>query len=304
MPEEPPLQGLEMHRSGFVALVGRPNAGKSTLINRLVGQKVSIVSEKPQTTRRRVAGVVTSATHQLVLLDIPGFQKPRDELTQRMQRTVDGVLKEIDAALFLVAGDEQIGKGDAFIAAALARTGVPAVVAVNKADMLTPEQRTRQLGKVRDLGDFRAAFTISALTGEGLVELRSALEALLPLGPRYFPESDVTDQSEQDLIAELIREKALRVTEQDVPHAVSVEVLEMEEREDKDLIYIRAALFVERTSQRPILLGEGGRRLKEIGSQARRDIEHLLGSHVYLDLVVQVKKHRRRNPGFLSRVGL
>lgn len=304
MLEEQPLQGLQPYRSGFVALVGRPNAGKSTLVNSLVGQKVSIVSEKPQTTRRRVAGVVTSATHQLVLLDIPGFQKPRDELTLRMQRTVDAVLKEIDAALFLVAGDEQIGKGDAFIAASLARSGIPAVVVVNKADMLLPEQRARQLAKARDLGGFEAALVISALTGEGLAELRSALEALLPQGPRYFPESEVTDQSEQDLIAELIREKALRMTEQDVPHAVSVEVLEMEEREDKDLIYIRAALFVERTSQRPILLGEGGRRLKEIGSQARRDIEHLLGSHVYLDLVVRVKKHWRRNPGFLGRLGL
>lgn len=304
MTEQQPRQGAEPYRSGFVALVGRPNAGKSTLVNRLVGQKVSIVSEKPQTTRRRVAGVVTSATHQLVLLDIPGFQKPRDELTQRMQHTVDAVLKEIDAALFLVAGDEHMGKGDAFIAARLARTGVPTVVAVNKADLLSPEQRTRQFDKARSLGEFEGVLVISAVTGEGLAELRSVLEALLPPGPRYFPESEVTDQDEADLIAELIREKALRVTEQDVPHAVSVEVLEMEEREDKDLIYIRAALFVERVSQRPILLGEGGRRLKEIGSEARRDIEHLLGSHVYLDLVVQVKKHWRRNPGFLGRLGL
>ncbi|NLT34945.1 MAG: GTPase Era [Gaiellales bacterium] len=304
MAEEQPLQGPEPYRSGFVALLGRPNAGKSTLVNRLVGQKVSIVSEKPQTTRRRVAGVVTSTTHQLVLLDIPGFQKPRDELTQRMQHTVNAVLKEIDAAVFLVAGDEQIGKGDAFIAGSAAQTGVPVIVAVNKADMLSPEQRARQLDKARGLGDFESAFVISALTGEGLAELRVALEALLPLGPRYFPGNEVTDQSEEDLIAELIREKALRVTEQDVPHAVSVEVLEMEEREGKDFIYIRAAVFVERSSQRPILLGEGGRRLKEIGSDARRDIEHLLGRRVYLDLVVQVKKHWRRNPGFLGRLGL
>lgn len=291
-------------RSGFVAVVGRPNAGKSALVNRLVGRKVSIVSDKPQTTRRRIAGVVTTSTYQLVLLDVPGFQKPRDELTARMQKTVDSVLGEIDAALFLIAGNEQIGKGDAFIAASLAGSGVPSLLVLNKADLLSPEQRQRQLERAATLGDFRMALVASALTGEGVPELQAEVERLLPEGPRYFPEGEITDQDEESLIAELIREKALAVTEQDVPHTISVEVLEMDDRPEKDLVYIRAALYVERVSQRPIILGEQGRRLKTIGTRARKDIEDLLGSHVYLDLVVQVKKHWRKNPGFLGRLGL
>lgn len=291
-------------RSGFVAVVGRPNVGKSTLVNRLTGCKVSIVSDKPQTTRNRVAGVVTTSSAQVVLLDVPGFQKPRDELTKRMQAVVDQTLEEVDGALFVVACNEAIGKGDAFIASRLTASGVPTIVLLNKVDLADEAQVTRQTAKVTALGIPAPVFPVSAVTGHGLGEVLSLLEQMLPPGPLYFPEGTVTDRPDEWLIGELIREKVLHVTEDEVPHSVSVEVREVEEREGAHLIDVSAAIYVERESQRPIILGEGGSRLKRIGTEARRDIEALLGTHVFLDLVVQVRPHWRRNPGLLDRLGL
>jgi GTPase len=291
-------------RSGFVAVVGRPNTGKSTLVNHLVGQKVSIVSDKPQTTRHRVTGVVTTATHQLVLLDIPGFQKPLDLLTEHMQAIVNATLSEVDVVLFLLAGDQRIGAGDAFIARQLQRASTPVVAALNKVDLLTPSRVEEQLAAARALGEFDGWHEVSALTGQGLPGLQAALEALVPLGPAYFPPDLVTDQPEEMLIAELVREKVLRVTLEEVPHSVAVQVLEMEAREHKDIVDIRVAIYVERDSQKPIIIGEDGRRLKLIGSEAREEVERLLGSHVYLELVVRVRKHWRRDPRALGRLGL
>ena len=292
------------YRSGFVALVGRPNVGKSTLVNQLLGRKVSIVSSKPQTTRHRVAGVLSGPDHQLVLLDIPGFQRPRDALTERMQRLVEATLEEVDAALFILNGEERIGRGDAFIEAALSRASTPVVVAVNKADLLSPDSAAEQLEAARRLCGLREVHLVSALTGEGVSAVVGELLGYLPAGPQYFPDGVVTDRPEEFLIAELIREKAIEVTEEEVPHAVAVEVLELEPRDDRDLVYVRAAIYVERPSQRPIILGEGGARLKLVGSQARRDIEGLLGSQVYLDLVVKVRRHWRADGRMLDRLGL
>lgn len=290
-------------RSGFVALVGRPNVGKSTLTNHLVGRKVSITATKPQTTRHRVSGVVDGEAWQVVLLDIPGFQKPLDLLTERMQGLVEDTLEEVDAVLFLLAADEKIGRGDAFIAAALARTDTPVVMALNKSDAVDKERLHRQEEAARALGDFPRFLTVSAKTGEGLGDLLPMLTELLPEGPRYFPPGVVTDQPEELLIAELIREKAIWATEEEVPHALAVQVLDMERRE-RGLVYVRAAIYVERDSQRPIIVGEGGRRIKEIGTQAREEIQALLGSPVYLDLIVKVRKHWRQNPGMLEGLGL
>jgi GTPase len=299
-----PGETPEGYRSGFVALVGRPNSGKSTLVNHLLGRKVSIVSDKPQTTRHRITAVMTSDTHQLIVLDIPGFQKPRDLLTSRMQSVVTTTLEEVDAVLFLLPGDQKIGRGDAYIAAYLARTPTPVLVAVNKADLLDPEAAAGQVAAAAALGHFPQPHLISALTGEGIAELRCALEASLPEGPRYFPPDMVSDQPEELLIAELVREKVLKVTQEEIPHSVAVQVLEMEARQGRDLVDVRVAVYVERDSQKPILLGEGGLRLKTIGTEARMDIERLLGSQVYLELVVRVRKHWRRDPRVLGRLGL
>jgi len=290
-------------RSGFVALVGRPNVGKSTLTNHLVGRKVSITASKPQTTRHRVSGIVDGPDYQLVLLDIPGFQKPLDLLTERMQARVEETMEEVDVVLFLLSADEKIGRGDSFIAAALARTDTPVVVALNKVDAVDGQRLAQQVETARALGEWPRFHTISATTGEGVGELLQTLIGLLAEGPRYFPPGVVTDQPEELLIAELIREKAIWVTEDEVPHAVAAQVLEMEPRE-RGLVYIRAALYVERDSQRPILLGEKGERIKQIGTQARGEIESLLGSPVFLDLVVKVRKHWRQNPGMLEGLGL
>ena len=291
-------------RSGFVAMVGRPNVGKSTLVNLLVGRKVSITSEKPQTTRHRIAGVLNGAGFQLVLLDMPGFQRPRDRLTHRMQEVVDAALTEVDVVLFLLNGEERVGRGDSFIAAAVARSATPVIVAINKADVLTDAQLVDQAEAARSLGDLPEPLLISAKTGSGVDDLRDRLVSLLPEGPAYFPVDVVTDQPEEVLIAELIREKAIGLTEEEVPHSIAVHVLEMEPREDSDLVYVQAAIYVERESQRPILLGEGGRRIKQIGSEARQEIEALLGTRIYLDLSVRVRKHWRQDPGLLDRLGL
>jgi GTP-binding protein Era len=291
-------------RSGFVALVGRPNVGKSTLLNRILDRKVSIVSSKPQTTRNRVAGVLTRSDYQLILLDMPGFQKPRDLLTERMQRRVEGTLAEVEAVLFLLNGTEHFGRGDAFIASALERVNVPVVVAVNKADLLTAEQRAEQVSAAGRLGAFPRVHAVSALTGDGVAALVDDLVAWLPAGPQYFPSGAVSDQPEEFLVAEFIREKAVEMTEEEVPHAIAVQVLDMESREERDLLYIRAALYIERPSQRPILLGEGGARIKAIGTEARRDIELLLGTRVFLDLSVKVRRHWRADGRMLDRLGL
>lgn len=291
-------------RSGLVALIGRPNVGKSTLVNKVLGQKVSIVSDKPQTTRHRVTAVLDGGDYQLIFLDMPGFQKPRDTLTKRMQSLVNTTLAEVDAILFLVPGDQKFGRGDAFIADALRSAGTPVVMAVNKVDLLSDQQVGAQLEAARALAGPAEVHLVSALTGQGLDGVVASLSALLPEGPRYFPPGMVTDQPEQVLVGEFIREQLLAVTEEEVPHSLAVEVLEMEPRDDRDIIYIRAAIYVERASQRPILIGVGGERLKVVGTNARREIEWLLGSQVFLELIVKVRKHWRADPRMLDRLGL
>jgi GTP-binding protein Era len=291
-------------RAGFIAVVARPNAGKSTLVNGVVERKVSIVSAKPQTTRHRITGVLTQPSFQLVLVDVPGFQRPLDGLTERMQATVETTLEDVDGALFLVAGDEDVGPGDAFIVRALAERSIPTVAALNKVDLLTKNRVAEQLVALAELGDFIAIHPVSALVGDGLGALVNDLVDLLPAGPMFYPDGVVTDRPEEFLVAELVREKVLACTEHEVPHSVAVQVLEFEPREEKRLTYIRAAIYVERESQRPIILGERGRRLKTIGTEARTEIEHLLGTKVFLDLVVRVRKRWRQDPSMLGRLGV
>jgi GTP-binding protein Era len=285
-------------RSGFVAVAGRPNVGKSTLVNALCGGKVAIVSDKPQTTRRRIFGIANGDGYQLVLADLPGFQRPRDPLTEHMQRTVDSSFEDVDAVLFVVDARERIGAGDRIIAGRVFALDVPVVIAVNKVDRLKPGHIASQMQTAAALGEFHALHPVSAKTGDGIGELRDELVGLLPEGPQYFPPEQRTDLSVETQIAELVREQALRLTKEEVPHAVSAEV---EEIEDK---VVRASLFVETESQKTILVGKGGSMVRQIGTRARPEIEHLLGRSVFLDLQVKVRPKWRRDEAMLERLGL
>jgi GTPase len=290
-------------RAGFVALAGRPNAGKSTLVNSIVGGKVAIVSDKPQTTRREIRGIATGDGWQLVLVDLPGVQRPRDALTERMQRRVERALEDADAALFVVNGEQQIGPGDRFIAEAIKRAGLPAVTAVNKVDRLDKQRTAAALLAAAELGVQGEIFPISALTGAGVGPLVEHLASLLPEGPFLYPPEEKADLPEPVRLAELVREQVLLRTREELPHAVEVEVEEMEERDD-GLLVIRARVWAETDSQKGILIGAGGRMIKAVGTAARKEIEHTLGRRVHLDLNVRVRRGWRRDEGLLDRLGI
>jgi GTP-binding protein Era len=291
-----------LRRSGFVALAGRPNVGKSTLVNGMVGRKVAIVSDKPQTTRRAIRGVVTTEDSQVVLVDLPGVQRPRDALTERMQRRVEAQLAESDAALFVVNGEEGVGPGDRFIAAALRGGGVPVVIAVNKVDRLDRPRTVQVLSDAADLDVADEIFPVSARTGRGVAELRDHLAGLMPEGEFLFPPDERSDQPLDVLLAELIREQVLRRTFQEVPHSVEVVVDELEER--GDLTVVRALVWVEAESQKGILIGAGGQMIKSIGTAARRELERELGARVHLDLSVRVRRGWRADEALLDRLGI
>jgi GTP-binding protein Era len=285
-------------RSGFVAIAGRPNVGKSTLVNALCGGKVAIVSDKPQTTRRRIFGVANGDDYQLVLVDMPGFQRPLDPLTEHMQRTVTGAFEDADAVMFLLSAQERIGAGDRFIAQKVFALGVPVVVVLNKVDQQRPGHIAAQMKTAAELGNFHALHPISAKTGDGVPELLGELLALLPEGVAYFPRDVITDMPLEIRLAELVREKALALTRDEVPHSISVEVEEMTEH------VIRARIMVETESQKQILVGRAGRMVKEIGVRARPEIEQLVGHRVFLDLTVKVEPRWRRDPATLERLGI
>jgi GTPase len=279
-------------------VAGRPNVGKSTLVNALCGGKVAIVSDKPQTTRRRIFGVANGDGWQLVLADLPGFQRPRDPLTEHMQRTVDASFEDVDGVLLVLDARERIGAGDRFIAKRVFELGVPVVIAVNKIDRLKPGHIAQQLENAAKLGDFHAIHPVSARTGDGIDALREELVELLPEGPEYFPPEQRTDLSIEEQIAELVREKALALTRDEVPHAITVEVDELTDR------VVRAIVYVETDSQKQIVVGGGGRMIKEIGTRARPEIEALLGHKVFLELQVKVKPRWRRDERLLERLGI
>ncbi len=285
-------------RSGFVAVAGRPNVGKSTLVNALCGGKVAIVSDKPQTTRRRIYGIATGDDYQLVLADLPGFQRPLDPLTEHMQRTVESSFEDVDAVVFVLSARERIGAGDRFIAKRVFAAGAPVVIALNKVDRLKPGHIATQMTTAARLGDFHALHPVSAKTGDGITELREELATLLPEGPLYFPEDQRTDLSVETQVAELVREKALALTRDEVPHAITVELEAIGDTS------IQADLLVETESQKQILIGRGGSMIREIGTRARPEIEQLLGRHVFLELRVKVKPRWRRDEALLERLGI
>jgi GTPase len=285
-------------KSGFVAVAGRPNVGKSTLVNALCGAKVAIASEKPQTTRRRITGVANGPDWQLALVDLPGFQRPRDALTERMQRTVDASFEDVDGVLFVLAADETIGAGDRFIGSRVFAGPVPVVVALNKIDRVPRERVVAQIAQAAELGEFHELHPVSARTGRGVDELRETLVRLLPDGPAYFQDGEVTDLPLEAQIAELVREKALELTREEVPHAISTEVDEIEDGR------VRVLVYVETESQKGIVVGKAGSMIRDIGSRARPEIERLLGRKVYLELVVKVRPSWRRDEALLERLGI
>ena len=285
-------------RSGFVAVAGRPNVGKSTLVNALCGDKVAITSNVPNTTRRRIFGVANGPDWQLVLADLPGFQRPMDALTERMQHTVDSSFEDIDVVLLVLSARDRIGAGDRYVARRVFDLGIPVIIALNKIDNLKLGHVASQMKTAATLGDFHALHPVSAVTKDGVDELRGDLVHLLPEGPMYFPIDQTTDLTLENRVAEVIREKALHLTRDEVPHAVTVVV---EEIGDK---VVQAFLLVETESQKGILVGKKGAMVREIGQRARPEVEHLVGHPVFLELIVRVRSKWRRDAKMIERLGM
>jgi GTP-binding protein Era len=285
-------------KSGFVAVAGRPNVGKSTLVNALCGEKIAITSKVPNTTRRRLFGVANGVDYQLALVDLPGFQRPMDALTERMQQTVDASFEDVDAVLLVVDARARIGAGDRFVARRVFGLEKPVIIALNKVDRLKPGHIASQMKVAAGLGDFHALHPVSAITKDGVAALRDDLVFLLPEGPAYFSREQATDLAVEERVAEVIREKALHLTREEVPHAIMVEVEELGEKS------VRALLYVESESQKGILVGRRGAMVREIGTRARPEVEALVGHPVFLELVVKVRPKWRRDPQMLERLGL
>ncbi|NLP43598.1 MAG: GTPase Era [Peptococcaceae bacterium] len=288
-------------RSGFVAVVGRPNAGKSTLLNTLLGQKVVIISDKPQTTRNRIQCILTEKRGQIIFIDTPGIHKPKHRLGEYMVEAAKSALRGVDLALYVVDASVPIGKGDEFVLEIIQESHVPCILALNKIDLLTKDELLLKIAEFSKLAEFKHTIPISALQAENTATLVDLILAELPEGPLYYPEDEVTDQPEKFIVAELIREKLLELTREEIPHSVAVLVEQMEEK--KSLIKISATILVERDSQKGIVIGKGGSLLKEVGKLARLDIEDLLGSKVFLELYVKVRKDWRNQQMNLRELG-
>lgn len=290
-------------RSGFASLVGRPNVGKSTLVNVMVGGKVAIVTDKPQTTRNAIRGVLTLEDAQVVFVDTPGLHKPRNLLGEHLNRVIRRTLGEVDVAVGLFDASQEVGKGDAFLAGEVLKAPSPAIGVLTKADLVTPDVLLSRIEAVESLGDWHIVLTTSAVRGTGIIDLVHEIVGLLPGGPLFYPQGVITDQPDSMVAGEIVREKVLELTRQEVPHGVAVVVDELVPREDKELVDIHASIYVARESQKGIVIGRGGKMLKEVGSRARRDLEALLGTKVYLDLRVKVEPRWQRDEDLLARMG-
>ena len=289
-------------KSGFVAIVGRPNVGKSTFMNYVLGQKIAIMSDKAQTTRNKIQGVYTKEDAQIVFLDTPGIHKPKHELGEFMVKSAYSALKEVDAVLFMVNVSEKRGPGDDFIIEKLKEIKTPFFLVLNKIDLVTPEVLLERVESYKDALDFAGVFPISVLQGNNVNELMEGLINALPEGPQYYPADQITDHPEYFVVSELIREKILQLTQEEIPHSVAVTVDKMQ-KDEFDKVHVYANIIVERKSQKGIIIGKGGRLLKEIGTRARRDIQQLLGNKVYLELWVKVEKDWRKRKSNLQEYG-
>lgn len=290
------------HKSGFVAIVGRPNVGKSTLLNRIVGQKIAIMSDKAQTTRNKIQGVYTTDEAQLVFIDTPGIHKPKHRLGDYMVEAAYSALREVDAIMFMISADQKRGPGDNFILERLKNQSVPVYLIINKIDKIHPDELLAIIDDYRQEMDFKEVIPISATEGNNVEHMMETLVDQMPEGPQYFPEDQVTDHPEYFIVSELIREKVLQMTRDEVPHSVAV-VTDSMKREANEKVHIQATIIVERTSQKGIIIGKGGKMLKNIGTQARKDIERLLGDKVFLELWVKVQKDWRDKKTYLQDYG-
>jgi GTP-binding protein Era len=293
-----------MFRSGFVSVIGRPNVGKSTLTNSLIGEKLSIISSKPQTTRNTIKAIINTSDSQIIVIDTPGIHKPKNKLGEYMVRIAEGTLNEVDIVLFIVeATDKEPGAGDIYIAEQLKAVKTPVILIINKIDLIRKEELLETIRNFSQLADFTAVVPISAATGEGTDIVVDEIKKLLPEGPRYFPYDIITDQAERMLAAELIREKILELVSEEVPHGTGVEIITFREREGRDLIDIEANIYCERESHKGIIIGKQGAMLKKIGSLARIEMENLLGVKVFLKLWVKVKPDWRNSSSMLKTLG-
>ena len=290
-------------KSGFVSIIGRPNVGKSTFMNKVLGQKVAIMSDKPQTTRNKIQGVYTKDKAQMIFIDTPGIHKPKHQLGEHMMKVARNTLRETEVILFIINAAEEIGRGDEFIIDMLKNTKTPIILVLNKIDLIHPDELIKQIEVYKDKLEFSDVVPISALQGNNIDRLLSVIESHLPEGPMYYPEDRITDHPEHFIVSELIREKALHKLSQELPHAIGVEVLKMKGDDEGGKVKVEALIYVERESQKGIVIGMGGKMLKEIGREARKDIENLLGSKVYLELWVKVQKDWRNKPTFIRSLG-
>lgn len=290
------------HKSGFVSIIGRPNVGKSTFVNRVIGHKIAIMSDKAQTTRNKIQGVMTRDDAQIIFIDTPGIHKPKHKLGDFMMRVAKNTLSEIDAIMFMVNVNEDIGRGDEYIMEMLKNVKTPIFLVLNKIDLVHPDTLMPKIEQYQSYMDFTDIIPISALEGLNVDHFIDVLKSFLPEGPKYYPDNQISDHPEQFVVSEIIREKILHLTSEEIPHAIGVNVDRMI-KEDEDRVRIEATIYVERDSQKGIVIGKGGKKLKEVGKRARRDIEMLLGSKVYLELWVKVQRDWRNKVNFIRQIG-
>lgn len=289
-------------KSGFISIIGRPNVGKSTFMNHVIGQKIAIMSDKPQTTRNKIQGVLTEKDAQFVFIDTPGIHKPKHKLGDFMVKVAENTLNEVDVILFMINAAEGYGRGDQFIIDRLQNINTPVFLVINKIDQIHPDQLLPLIDQYKEMYPFKEIVPISALEGNNVGKLLEVLKQYMPEGPQYYPEDQVTDHPERFIISELIREKALQMTREEIPHSIAVVIENIEHRE-KGAVFIQAAVITERNSQKGIIIGKQGKMLKEIGQQARKDIEALLGTRIYLELWVKVQKDWRNRQSNLNEYG-
>ncbi|AAW54455.1 GTPase Era [Staphylococcus epidermidis] len=290
------------HKSGFVSIIGRPNVGKSTFVNRVIGHKIAIMSDKAQTTRNKIQGVMTRDDAQIIFIDTPGIHKPKHKLGDYMMRVAKNTLSEIDAIMFMVNVNEDIGRGDEYIMEMLKNVKTPIFLVLNKIDLVHPDTLMPKIEQYQSYMDFTDIIPISALEGLNVDHFIDVLKSFLPEGPKYYPDNQISDHPEQFVVSEIIREKILHLTSEEIPHAIGVNVDRMI-KEDEDRVRIETTIYVERDSQKGIVIGKGGKKLKEVGKRARRDIEMLLGSKVYLELWVKVQRDWRNKVNFIRQIG-
>lgn len=293
----------QSHKSGFISIIGRPNVGKSTFLNRVIGQKIAIMSDKPQTTRNKVQGVLTLEDSQLIFIDTPGIHKPKHRLGDFMMKVAQNTLKEVDLVLFMVNAQEGFGRGEEFIIEKLQNVKTPVFLVINKIDLIHPDELLKLIESYNEKFDFAEIVPISALEGNNVEKLLEQIKGKMPEGPQFYPADQVTDHPERFIVSELIREKALHLTREEIPHSLAVVIEKMERQQEKEMVHVMATIIVERDSQKGIIIGKQGGMLKEIGKRARHDIESLLGTKVFLELWVKVQKDWRNKASQLRDFG-